>query len=469
MQETMTVLHEIMRISRADPDRPALTELSGDRTVSYGELARAARTYARTAPFVSHRALVLPPGIALMTALLGTWWNGGTAVVLNPRAPQTERAAILGRLPDVDEVEDVDVRGLLAESEAAVGEPAARGEVTAVILGTSGTSGVPKLVPLRHDNLLASFRQTHRRVPFRAGERVLTALPAFHVAGLNLTLLQPLAAGAHVLVQDRFDPERFLHAAQTRGATRTNLVPRMADMLIEAAPGDADLSTMTVSCGGSALYAPTADAFQDRFGTPLRPGYGLTETCSLTHHVSRDDAPGEGGVGRPLPETEHRIVDEHGDDVAAGEIGEVLLRGPQITAGYLGAEAFPGGWLRTGDLGRVDEHDRLAIVGRRSELIDYNAHLISPGELESHLLKHPAVLDAAVIGRRDPAHGEIPVGVVVLDREVPLEELFDAVRVHVSPHKRLRGIAVVDEIPRTPSGKPLRRELQERELRIVAP
>lgn len=457
-----TIMHSIADVALAAPARTAIVEPASSRALTYGDLLRASRALASRLDAAGDRVLVAcPPSAELVVAVLGVWQAGAAAVVVNPLATDAELAPFR-EVTHPAELHEIDIPSLLAQETPAP----ARGidpDAVAVVLGTSGTSGRPKLVPLTHANLAASAMQVQEVMPLTAADRVATALPAFHIAGLNLGILQPLAAGALLVLMERFRPEEFLTAATAYRATRANLVPRMVDLLL-AAGGPADaLAGMTISCGGSRLRDAAARRFREVFGVALRTGYGLTETSSLTHHTDPATAPDGGCVGRPLPGGAQRIVALGTDaDTTPGEVGEVWLKGPQISRGYLGAAPFTDGWLRTGDLGRVDATGTLWIVGRQNELIDYNSHLISPAELESVLLEHPDVLDAVVVGWPDESAGEIPIGVVTGGTALPVDALLTHVRERVSPHKRLHGIAVLDEIPRTASGKPIRRLVLER-------
>jgi acyl-CoA synthetase (AMP-forming)/AMP-acid ligase II len=208
----------------------------------------------------------------------------------------------------------------------------------------------------------------------------------------------------------------------------------------------------------------------------MQQGYGLTETSPVTHTVPEDLA-GQmpGSIGPPVPNTECRIVDvASGEDVPDGERGELLIRGPQVMKGYLNnpqATALaidPDGWLHTGDIATVDEHGAVRIVDRVKELIKYKGAQVAPAELEALLLTHPAIADAAVIGIPDEQAGEVPKAFVVAGATLTPEEVTAFVAERVAPYKKVRAVELIDEIPKAPSGKILRRVLIERE-RVAAP
>jgi acyl-CoA synthetase (AMP-forming)/AMP-acid ligase II len=203
-------------------------------------------------------------------------------------------------------------------------------------------------------------------------------------------------------------------------------------------------------------------------------GWGLTETSIGVTMPDRDAGTVPGSVGRVMPNTELRVVDPvTGRDLGAGEPGELWTRGPQVMAGYLGrrdatAEILDaGGWLHTGDLGQVDDDGNVFVVDRLKELIKVSAYQVAPAELEALLAGHPAVADAAVIPRPDATYGEVPVALVVPGAELDPDELMAWVAGQVAPHKRIRAVRLVDTIPRTPSGKLLRRLLIEQDRQRV--
>ncbi|HEY7607240.1 MAG TPA: AMP-binding protein, partial [Actinomycetes bacterium] len=240
----------------------------------------------------------------------------------------------------------------------------------------------------------------------------------------------------------------------------------------------ADLGSLELLvCGGAALAAATQEALAARLpGATVGQAWGLTETCVGLSMPDRDGGSVPGTVGRVMPNTELRVVDPgSGRDLGPGEPGELLGRGPQVMAGYLGrpeataAMLDPGGWLRTGDLGLVDGDGNVVIVDRLKELIKVSGHQVAPAELEALLATHPAVADAAVLGRDDPDRGEVPVAVVVPrpGTDPDPAELLAWVAERVAPHKRLRAVRFAAAIPRTPSGKLLRRALRDQDRQTV--
>jgi acyl-CoA synthetase (AMP-forming)/AMP-acid ligase II len=336
---------------------------------------------------------------------------------------------------------------------------------------SSGTTGLPKGVLLTHANLVTSVRQVSAGL--RVGERdtLLAVAPFSHIMGFLVTLAVPLCAGATVVTMPRFDPVRFLELVGRHRVTVLVGAPLMLRALVaHPLAADADLGSVElVVCGGAALPAAAQRALAARLpGATVGQAFGLTETTVGVSMPDRDAGGVPGTVGRVMPNTELRVVDpETGRDLGAGRPGELLVRGPQVMAGYLhrpeatAAMVDPDGWLRTGDLGMVDGDGNLVIVDRLKELIKVSGHQVAPAELEAVLAAHPAVADAAVLGRGDPDHGEVPVAVVVPrpGADPDPDELLAWVAERVAPHKRLRAVRFAEAIPRTPSGKLLRRAL----------
>jgi acyl-CoA synthetase (AMP-forming)/AMP-acid ligase II len=339
---------------------------------------------------------------------------------------------------------------------------------------SSGTTGFPKGVMLTHHNIVANICQTAARHHTKQTDTLIGVLPFFHIYGLLVIMNSALHHGATIVTMPRFDLEQFLQLMQDHGVTRAHLVPPIILALAKQPLVEKfDLSKLELIMSGAApLDATLAAACAARLGCQVIQGYGLTETSPVTH-CTPDDAPENnkpGSIGPPLPNTECRVVDyATGEDVGPNVDGEVWIRGPQVMRGYLNnpqatAITIDGdGWLHTGDIGHADEDGYFSIVDRLKELIKYKGYQVPPAELEAVLLSHPAVSDAAVIPHPDEEAGEVPKAFVVLKGQVAPEELMAFVDGRVAPHKRIRLVEVVNEIPKSASGKILRRVLVERE------
>jgi acyl-CoA synthetase (AMP-forming)/AMP-acid ligase II len=287
-----------------------------------------------------------------------------------------------------------------------------------------------------------------------------------------------LYSGATVVMMPRFDLEQFLKAAQDYEVTLAHLVPPIILALAKHPIVDNyKLPKLhTLFSGAAPLGEELTRACMERLGCSVRQGYGMTETSPVTHSSPAPPLPVKfGSVGVPAPNTECKIMDlETGEQLGPGQKGEVCMRGPQIMTGYLNKPEATAqtidveGWLHTGDIGYFDEDGHFFIVDRAKELIKYKGFQVPPAELEAVLLTHPCVADAAVIPYPDDEAGEVPKGIIVLRSPVEPEAIMEFVAERVAPHKRIRQIEFVDKIPKSPSGKILRRVLVDMEKAKLA-
>ncbi len=343
----------------------------------------------------------------------------------------------------------------------------------AVLPYSSGTTGLPKGVMLTHRNLVANLCQLQECFPIEPDDTLIGVLPFFHIYGMTVIMNQGLRAGATIVTMPRFDLEQFLDLLEEHAVTRSYVVPPIALALGKhPAVEGRDLSAMrTIMSGAAPLGAELSEAVAERIGCSVIQGYGLTETSPVTHVIRQSGENRPGSIGQPLPATECRLVDpESGEDVPAGERGELWIRGPQVMAGYLNNEEATAatvdgeGWLHTGDVAVVDGDGYFTIVDRLKELIKYKGYQVAPAELEALIINHPEVADVAVIGVADEEAGELPKAFVVpAADDLDSEELMSWVGEQVAPQKRVRLVEVTEEIPKSPSGKILRRVLVERE------
>ncbi|MEN3002089.1 MAG: 4-coumarate--CoA ligase family protein [Armatimonadota bacterium] len=344
---------------------------------------------------------------------------------------------------------------------------------------SSGTTGLPKGVMLTHYNLVANMVQVlGSGVNLQTDERVIGILPFYHIYGMLVILNLCLYRGMTIVTLPRFDLELFLKTLQDYKITRANLVPPIILALAKHPIVDQyDLSSLRIIMSGAApLGEDVARACAERLGCLVLQGYGLTETSPVTHVNPEDPARIKlASVGPPIASTECMIVDvSTGEPLGVRKEGEVWIRGPQVMRGYLNnpdataATITPEGWLRTGDIGYVDEDGYFYIIDRVKELIKYKGLQVAPAELEAILLSHPAVADAAVIPSPDEEAGEVPKAFVVLKAPATAEELMDYVAQRVAPFKKIRRVEFVEQIPKSPSGKILRRVLVQQERERLA-
>ena len=338
---------------------------------------------------------------------------------------------------------------------------------------SSGTTGLPKGVMLTHHNLVANICQMEGLCYFYETDTLICVLPLFHIYGLVVVLNMGLYSGSTIVLMPRFDLESFLQAVQDYEVTLAHLVPPIVLALSKHPIVDNYRlpNLKTIFSGAAPLGEDLTRACMDRLGITVRQGYGMTETSPVTHSSPAPPLDIKfGSVGVPAPNTECKIIDlETGAPLGPGEKGEVCVRGPQVMIGYLNNPEATAltidaeGWLHTGDIGYVDEDGHFFIVDRAKELIKYKGLQVAPAELEAVLLAHPSVADAAVIPYPDDEAGEVPKGIIVLKEPIEPQALLEFVAERVAPHKRIRHLEFVDKIPKSPSGKILRRVLVEME------
>ena len=343
---------------------------------------------------------------------------------------------------------------------------------------SSGTTGISKGVMLTHRNLVANMAQLNGCEelcrPLTERDTLIAVLPFFHIYGLTVIMNYALSKGASTVVLPRFDLEQFLAAIQEYGVTFAHLVPPILVALAKHPLVDAyDLTSLEgINSGAAPLGRELAEAVEKRLGCVVAQGYGLTETSPVTH-VAPNREQGQtphASVGPVLPNTQVAIVDISTEQrLGTGERGELWIRGPQVMQGYLGQPEATGatideeGWLHTGDIAYVDESGHCYIVDRMKELIKFKGFQVAPAELEALLLSHSHITDAAVVRSPDQEAGEIPKAFVVSDGSLSEEDVMSFVNERVSPHKKIRRVEFIDQIPKSPAGKILRRILIERE------
>ena len=337
---------------------------------------------------------------------------------------------------------------------------------------SSGTTGLPKGVRLTHRNLVANVCQLEGILEMGPDDIVMGILPFFHIYGQTVVMAAALRAGAAIVIVERFDLEQFLALVQHYRATRAFVAPPIVLAFAKHPLIDRyeTSSLRHIMSGAAPLDGEVAAQAAARIGCPIVQGYGMTEASPVITCVSAFGEDRPGSVGPLVANTEGRIVDpETGQDVATGEPGELWARGPQVMPGYLGNDAataatiVDGGWLRTGDIATADADGWITITDRVKELIKVKGYQVAPAELEALLLNHPSVTDACVIPVPDDEAGERPKAFVVLRDAVEPQDLIDWMRERAAPHKRLVAVEIVDEIPKSASGKILRRLLVDRE------
>jgi 4-coumarate--CoA ligase len=336
---------------------------------------------------------------------------------------------------------------------------------------SSGTTGLAKGVMLTHRNLVANTEQTLGAVAMQEDDAFVAVLPFFHIYGMQVLMNTGLRAGATIVTMPRFDLEQFLGLNEKHGLTRAFVAPPMVVALAKHPVVDNfDLSSLRwILSGAAPLSAELAIECGERLGCEVVQGYGMTELSPVSHATPTGQFK-PGSVGVTVPNTEVKIVDPVTESsLGVDEDGEVWVRGPQVMKGYWNNETATkntiddDGWLHTGDIGHIDADGHLFIVDRLKELIKYKGFQVAPAELEALLLTHPKIADAAVIGVPDDEAGEIPAAYVVLKpgQEATAADIQSFVAENVASYKQIRILTFVDAIPKSASGKILRRVLRD--------
>lgn len=490
-------------------DKPALIDGPSGRMLTYGQTIGAIR---RVAASLAARgfgkgevfAIYSPNLPEYAVAFHAVAMLGGIVTTANPLYTAHELAHqlqdanaqyLLTVPPFMDKAQEAaamtDVKEIFVFGEATGATPFASllqsdGKVPPVTIApddvvvlpySSGTTGLPKGVMLTHRNLNANVAQLvgMPKDPCNVREEdvLMGILPFYHIYGMVVVMNYALHVGATVITMPRFDMEQFLSLIQEHKVTYANLVPPIVLGLAKHPLVDKyDMSTMrTIISGAAPLGIELEQECSRRLDCIVAQGYGMTEASPVTHFRLHHDGAGQpGSIGPAIPNTVCKIVDVvSGEAVAAGAEGELLIRGPQVMKGYLNnATATRNtvddeGWLHTGDIAKIDENGNFWIVDRLKELIKYKGLQVAPAEIEAALLTHPAVADAAVIGKADEEAGEVPKAFVVLKGEATAEEIMAYIAARVAPHKRVRDLAIIEQIPKSASGKILRRVLVEQE------
>jgi fatty-acyl-CoA synthase len=381
------------------------------------------------------------------------------------------RHAIAVTAAGEDTGSDLNYEDLLRENDATEPDAEVMQHDPLMMMYTSGTTGRPKGALISHGN--ASWNAIHSMLSDMAVLRsdiVLTVAPLFHIGGLAVNTLSALYIGATLILQSQFDPPEVLRTIEREGVHTLFLVPAMWQALTLVPDFDSyKLNNLrSLISGGAPCPIPVIEFFQKR-GLRFYEGFGMTETCAGVCILGNEDAVRKNGsVGKPLMHEEMRIVDETGNDVRPGETGELVLRGPNIFLEYWNRpdateEVFQGGWFHTGDLARQDEEGFYYIVDRKKDMLISGGENVYPTEVEQVLYRHPKVQEVAVIGAPDETWGEVPMALVVPrpGERLTLEELEAFCRDKLARFKTPKHLVELEEMPRTATGKILKRELRK--------
>ncbi len=367
---------------------------------------------------------------------------------------------------------------LLQPTTAALPQPSASTKDTIAALPySSGTTGLPKGVMLSHSNLVSNVYQLLGKngTPLVPDDVMLCFLPLYHIYGLTVALTTSLALGAQLILMPRFDIKKLSALIVEHGVTMMPMVPPAINALCQAAEAGCFPKKHTVrwiKSGAAPLSPELARRMSDLTGIPVNQGYGMTEGSPVTHvgYIAPPEMHRPAAIGQPLALTECRVLDLNDNEVAPGEPGELVMRGPQFMMGYwkepeATAAVMRDGWYYSGDIVRADADNFYYVLDRRKEMIKYKGFPVAPAEVESVLLEHPGVRDCGVVAKPDAEAGEIPCAFVVVREGYTAcaaldQELRKFVADRLAHHKQPREVRFVEAVPRTPSGKILRRELR---------
>jgi long-chain acyl-CoA synthetase len=469
----------------------------GVRELTYGELSVASSRCAG-----GLRALGVKPGdrVAIhmpnlpqfVIAIWGILKAGG---VPSPMNPQLKKREIVHQLKDSNAKIIIGLLHLIAEVDEAVKEMP---NVKVITVGgesphmrfsqlleaephfveredsdialqpyTSGTTGHPKGVLLSHGNLISNIKNVQKIIPLSPeDDRVLIPIPMFHITGMTVMMLVPLTSGSTIHPMLRWDAELCFELIQKHKITNFLSVPTIyIDMLNNPKIDEYDLSSLELcGSGGARMPVPIMEAYEQKFGICIHEGYGLTETSPVTHTNMAAPERLVGSIGHPIAETECKIVDEEGKELGIGEVGELLIRGPQVMQGYhnnpeaTAAAIEPDGFFHTGDTAEIDKNGYFFIVDRVKDMINVGGLNVYPKEIEHVLYEHKVVAECAVVGVPDERKGETVKAFIVLKADVePTEALAEEIKTYclnaLAAYKHPRYVEFIPQLPKTGSGK----------------
>ena len=477
----------------AAPDKTFLISEADKREFTYREFES---VVARTAGMLAAKgiargdvvSLLLPNSVEYVIAYFACWQLGALAGPVNGHLKQqeieyvvsnSEAKLMLVHSEFLAKVEAIAVPRVVFDTERKATHGFAERKADnvnegdeAIIIYTSGTTGKPKGCLLTHGNVIANARQITQWLGFNERDRLLTIMPLFHMNAVSVTTMSALYAGGSTVVSQKFSASRFWNIISDYQITSFGSVATMLSMLLSTYPDGVPAGLKTdqlrfAMCGSAPVPVKVLRAFEETFGCLVVEGYGLSEsTCRSTFNPP-DERRRPGSCGMAIG-NEMRVVDEEDRDVPDGELGEIVLRGENILKGYFKNEtataaAFRNGWFHTNDIGYRDADGFYYIVDRKSDMIIRGGENIYPREIDEVLYQHPQIAAAAVIGVPDELYGEEVAAVVVLKSEEKLseQEVIEFCKARLADYKCPKTVRFVDDIPKGPTGKLLKRELAQ--------
>lgn len=347
-------------------------------------------------------------------------------------------------------------------------------EDLAVILYTSGTTGKPKGSMLSHRNLASNTASMIKLTEFTEEDRIIAVLPMFHVFCIATCINIPIACGAAIVIVPKFSPTEVINTIRREKATLFAGVPTMFSFLLQVSSATAEDFSSIRACfsGGASIPVELLHRFEEKYKVHILEGYGLSETVPVTAFNPLRGTRKPGSVGIDIPEVKNKVVDPNGMEVPRGEIGELIVKGPNVMMGYLGmpeatSSALKDGWFYTGDLARMDEEGYIYIVDRKKDMILVGGYNVYPREVEEVLYQHPAIVETAVIGIPDNEYGEIVKAFVITNDEgITIDDILYFCQDKLAKYKRPKQVEFMKELPKNSTGKILRRALRVEQVEV---
>ncbi|WP_170006668.1 fatty acid--CoA ligase family protein [Bacillus fonticola] len=507
----MTIVSRLEEIASANPTKPAMKFL--DRTFTYAQTNGASSLVGEALKKRGHEkgdhiAFLLGNTPHFVIGLYGVLRMGGVTIPVNPTYTPSECAYILQdadvsgivcldvllplvekvapslphlktivvcptsdeeiEIPDTLKEKALSVNALLAEGGTGCAiEPVEEDDV-AIILYTSGTTGRPKGAMLTHRNVYSNARDVSDYLKMDENDRVIATLPMFHVFCLTVALNAPLMNGAMLLIVPKFSPKAVFEVAREEKATIFAGVPTMYNFLYQHDDHTEDFESLRLCVsGGASMPVALLKNFEKKFNVAISEGYGLSEASPVTCFNPLDRPRKPGSIGTSIMNVENKVVNELGEEVPRGEVGELIVRGPNVMKGYYKqpeetAATLKGGWLYTGDLATQDEDGYFTIVDRKKDLVIVGGYNVYPREVEEVLYDHPHIVEVAVIGVPHPEQGELVRAYIVKkDPELTEAEIIAYCQESLAKYKVPTEIEFLEELPKNTTGKILRRSLKE--------
>ncbi len=468
----------------------------GDETVTYATMNETINAYASYFEQIgiekgTHVALHLGNEPAMIEAMYALFRLGAVVVPINPQYPKRELLLLLQKsdatymITSIEEKEKMEqlkvqhvqamkilyvVEGVLPKNTRPIRPRRRDKDDVAMLLFTSGTTGVAKGAMLTHDNIYANARDFGTSLQYGRADRVIATLPIFHAFALTVVVHAPIIRGARIIIVPKFSPQAILDVAKRHGATVFAGVPTMYHFLTQYAIATQrayDFSTIRVAIsGGSSMPIAMLEAFEQTFQLRVSEGYGLSEASPVTSFNPLDADRIPGSVGVPIANVEQKIVDENGKEVPVGEVGELIVRGPNVMKGYYQDRAstkrvLQEGWLYTGDVARRDQRGYYYIIDRKDDLMIVGGHNVYPREIEEELYKIDGISEAAVVGVHDQDYGEVPAAYIVYtDQVLDENDVKQQLARHLASYKIPRYYYALTALPKSATGKILRHTLK---------